>query len=586
VANSTELAVAIFGVAPGGFESVLTSYYQNNGEVAYADWLVSLLHKVYGSQVATNSQLSNFIIGNLVGQSTTTANQQLAATYLTTELNAGMPAGTAIDNLVNLVDALTTNTTWGNTAQQFSNKVYVADYYTQQLGQTSTNLTTLSGVVSPVTYSSGSISSQITALTPANTATVDTYGSISSSVSVSSYYSSIVENPYQHDLLWAAVSSSYSYGYGYGELVGVNKTFSDNSYYYLNTGSYYSSTSTPLSFSDGNVFIYGGTSSSAGIYYTPGASTFNEISITGGTLNGALVTANSAILYGSETSVTNAASDGYVLITNESGGVTGQFRIENTSSTTSNTSVDNLWALNSGGMLAELNNANYYSSGSYAVINSNYQITETFSFNNSATLTQLINNSNGTHIGLTSSGVIDFFDANFNVTGTLALQSGNSISSISQIAVGGGDLYAIASNPNTYQEMIVKIGGTTAGSTVQSAFSITSNGNNVTPSNLTYDHGSVYVNPQYNGSTILELNPSLGVTANPSGTYKLNATNFSGSLVNDTSSYAPTSTLVMNGGGIYHTHTDLNLVGQVTTGSAYSMQMTPLFNHGSMGTVA
>lgn len=581
MANSTELAVAIFGVAPGGFESVLKSYYQNNGEVAYADWLVSLLRKVYGSQVASNSQLSSFIVGNLVGQSTTTANQQFVANYLTSELNAGMDAGTAIDNLVNLVDALTTNATWGNTAQQFSNKVYVADYYTQQLGQTSTSLSTLSGVISPVTYNSGSVDTQITALTPANSSAVDVYGSISSSLS-SYYSSSIVENPYQHDLLWDSVS--YGYGYGYGEFVGINKNFSDNNYYYLSTSNYYNN-SVAMSFFDGNVFIYNGSSSNSGIYYTPGASTFNQISISGGTINGALVTANSAILYGSETSVANASSDGYVLITNESGGVTGQFRIENTSSPTSYTSVTNLWALNSGSMLAELNN-NYYSSGSYAVINSSYQITETFSFNNSAKLTQLINNSNGTHIGLTSSGVIDFFDANFNVTGTLALQSGNSVSSISQIAVGGGDLYVIASNPNTFQEMIVKIGGTTSGSTVQSAFTITSNGTTITPTNLTYDHGSVYVNPKFNGSTILELNPGLGVTANPSGTYKLNATNFSGSLVNDTSSYAPTSTLVMNGGGVYQTHTDLNLVGQITTGSAYSMQTTSLFTHGSMGTVA
>ena len=164
MATSTELAIAIFGVAPGGYQSFLDNYYNANGEVGLADELVTLLHQVYGSSVATNSGLASFLTNDLVGSSVSTANQQFLTNYITTELNSGVDAGTLVDSLINILDSVSpTDANWGNAHSQFANEVNVADYY-HQIGGSSTDLTTLAGVLSGINSTTGSVVNEEQAL--------------------------------------------------------------------------------------------------------------------------------------------------------------------------------------------------------------------------------------------------------------------------------------------------------------------------------------------------------------------------------------------------------------------------------------
>lgn len=366
----------------------------------------------------------------------------------------------------------------------------------------------------------------------------------------------------------------------------TSNAYADTSYDFLATGTYFGNPSV-YQLADGKLIVPFDNYNKGIDYYTPGAGSFVQLSINTGNSYDTFKCFdagsynNEVVLGGSETSVANANSDGYIVVTDDSGNVLHQVRIEDTSSPTSSTSVSNVFQLTNGNTLVELNNTD-----SYMLLDSNLQIKETFSFTNYAQIQNLIQNSDGTYTALTSQNTIDYLDSNFNVTGTVGLKLGvNSyFSGISGMTEGNGHLFVIAQD-NQYHDVICELSGTGVGSTIVSAYNITSNGSYVTPTHIQYDNGLLYVKPLYGNTTMLSFNPDHGVTANPTGTYKINTESISGSLVADTSTYDPTSTVISTGPGTYQVHSDVNLVG-VATGTAYTMNTTGLFHTGSMGTIA
>ena len=581
MASYEELAVALFGIAPGGYDSTLKSYFSANGEISYADWMVGLLHAAYGSSVSTNSALASVITTNLLGTNTVSAgNQQWVTNYITTELNARVDAGTLVDSLINILDGISaSDPNWGSAHSEFSNKVAVADYYAQ-IGGSATTLTTLSGVLSGVDSTTNSVVTKEDALAAAGATGVDTYA-----VANNYYYGTyIVHSGATHNNFWSYLTSEYIGGnYIDGELFGVtSNAYGNTSYDFLATGYYYGTLSMQQ-LSDGKLIF----STRDNIdYYSPGAASFVQLSInTGnnGTFNAMSAGHynNEVVVGGSESSVANASSDGYVVVTDDSGNILHEVRLEDTSSPTSYTSVSQLYQLDNGNTLVQLN-----STDSYMLLDNNLQIKETFSFTNGGYLHGLIQNADGTYLALVNNGIIDYLDSNFNVVASvgLKLMGGNYLQQITGIAEGNGNLYVIAQD-NNYHDVICKLSGTSVGATIVSAYNITSNGGYVAPVELKYDNGLLYVRPNYQNNTMLSFNPDLGVTANPTGTYKINMESISGSLVADTATYDPSSTVVSQGGGAYQVHSDLHLVG-TTTGSAYAMNSTGLFTTGSMGTIA
>ncbi len=579
MASYEELAVAIFGVAPGGYDSTLKSYYNTNGEVSYADWMVGLLQHANPS-VSSNSALASAITTNLLGNNTVTAANQLWFTnYVTTQLNSGVDAGTLVDSLINILDGISaSDPNWGNAHSEFSNKAAVADYYAQ-IGGSATDLPTLSGVLSGVDSTAGSVATKEDTLTTAGTTLSDTYAIVNNG-----YNASIIHSSATHNNVWTNGTSEYIGGnYTSGVQVGVtSNSYGNTSFDFLATG--YSYTSNEYQFADGKLILEHG---SAIDYYSPGAGSFTELSINTGNYNDQfnVISAghysNEVVVGGHEASVTNANADGYVLVTDDSGNILNQVRIENTGSPTSYTNVSNVYQLDNGNTLAQINGID-----SYMLLDNNLQIKETFSFSNGGTIDGLIRHADGTNIALVSNNTIDYLDSNFNVTSSVNLKLGlNSYASnLYGIAEGNGSLYVIAED-NNYHEVICKMSGTGVGSTIVSAYSITSNGSYINPVGLKYDNGLLYVQPLYNSSTMLSFNPDLGVSANPTGTYKINTENLTGTLVADTGTYSPTSTVISQGSGIYQVHSDVHLVG-TATGTAYAMNSTGLFSTGSMGTIA
>ena len=577
MATYDELAVAIFGVAPGGYDSTLQSYFNANGEISYADWMVGLLHTVDGSTVSSNSALANVIATNLLGSNTVSASNQLWVTnYIATELNAGVDAGTLVDSLINILDGISaSDPTWGNAHSEFANKVAVANYYAQ-IGGSATALATLSGVLSGIDSTTSSVSTKEDALSAGATG-ADTYAV------ANNYNSYIVHSSATHNNFWSHYTGEYIGGtYTDGAQVGVtSNSYGNTSFDFLATGFFSSITGYQLS--DGKLILeYGSTID----YYSPGAGSFTQLSINSGNNYDQFnaISAghynNEVIVGGSENSVANASSDGYVLVTDDSGNILHEVRIEDTSSPTSHTSVSQIYQLDNGNTLAQLNN-----SDSYMLLDNNLQINETFSFSNGGTIDSLVQHADGTSIALVNYSTIDYLSPSFTVQSSAVLKLGtnNYASSLYGIAEGNGNLYVIAMD-NNFHEVICKMSGTGVGSTIVAAYNITSNGSYITPVGLKYDNGLLYVQPQFHNNTMLSFNPDLGVTANPSGSYKINTENLTGTLVADTSTSSPPSTTISQGSGIYQVHSDIHLVG-TATGTAYAMNTTGLFNTGSMGTI-
>ena len=588
MANLTELAVAIFGVAPGGFTGVCTSYYDTNGEIAYSDWLVSLLHSVYGSQVSTNSGLAGFVTANLVGANATSANRQYVSNYILTGLNAGTDAGTVIDNAVNMIDSsLATDPNWGTAHAVFGNKMSVAEFY-GQTGGNSENLTYLTGMLGGVDSTASSVASQIDALSTAGNPNIDVYAESPRPYTVNTLnlYSTITHSSAVHDNIWADNATTIANGTtNYGLFAGSSSNaFDESTYYYLATGSNVT-VGSELQLTDGRLCIVDHTD---GYYYSPGATTYSQVKITTGNsldyfIGGATLGNNDIVLYGQEGTTTGSSLDGYLVATDGSGTVLSETRIDDPSSSTARVSIGDAWAIGGSSLLVQINHTvSSHLTYDYALLDSGMQIQKFFTLGSGSSINSLVQNADGTYIALTSTGQLDYLDANFNLTATaeLKLAGATSAETIQGLAAGNGSLFILAQDGNL-NEAIMKLGGTGVGATISSAFVITSQGGNVAPASLTYDNGLLYAQSAGSFSqSLLAFNPDHGATASSNGYYRIASESASGSLVAGQAD----STTVTTGSGVFQTHADIHLVG-VATGVASTLSNPGIITSGGMGSI-
>ena len=83
MSTATELAIAIFGLAPGGYSGTLNNYETANGEVGLADWLAQTLKQINPNQATSNAGFASLVTQNLIGNSVSTANQQFVTNFIT-----------------------------------------------------------------------------------------------------------------------------------------------------------------------------------------------------------------------------------------------------------------------------------------------------------------------------------------------------------------------------------------------------------------------------------------------------------------------------------------------------------------------
>lgn len=150
MANATMLTVATFGMAPGGYQSVIEDYLARNGANATADALVYLLD-LDGS--ANYRALADTVTQNLLGSVATTDQTTLISDYLYSELSRGVDAGQLINLLSDVIDNIShSDADWGRVATRFDNIHDLAEYYASMAGaSSSTDLTTLRHYVQDVT---------------------------------------------------------------------------------------------------------------------------------------------------------------------------------------------------------------------------------------------------------------------------------------------------------------------------------------------------------------------------------------------------------------------------------------------------
>jgi len=98
--------------------------------------------------------MATALVNNVVKSSASTAVKQGAIDDIVVALNAGWTVGRMVYTVFgNLANQPLTDATWGNTAHQFQNEMAVAKYYTSVMGQSTTDMTTLREVLTPITES-------------------------------------------------------------------------------------------------------------------------------------------------------------------------------------------------------------------------------------------------------------------------------------------------------------------------------------------------------------------------------------------------------------------------------------------------
>lgn len=150
MANATMLTVAIFGMAPGGYQQAIEDYLAQNGADATADALVYLLG-LNGS--ANYRALADTVTGNLLGSVASAEQTTLISDYLYGELSRGVDAGQLINQLADVLDSIShSDASWGRVAARFDNMHDLAEYYASTAGSSaSTDITALRHYVEDVT---------------------------------------------------------------------------------------------------------------------------------------------------------------------------------------------------------------------------------------------------------------------------------------------------------------------------------------------------------------------------------------------------------------------------------------------------
>jgi S-layer protein len=145
--------VGMFGAAPGATYLNELSPYAGKTTQLIHDLTTTTAFKTLYPTFLTNQEFATKFLNNLLGSAVTDADAKAwAINWMTSMLNTGASRGQVIAEALAALDAISSNdAVWGKAAQQFDNKVTVAEYYTVTMGATSTDLTTLQSVVANVT---------------------------------------------------------------------------------------------------------------------------------------------------------------------------------------------------------------------------------------------------------------------------------------------------------------------------------------------------------------------------------------------------------------------------------------------------
>ncbi|GAA4410531.1 M10 family metallopeptidase [Quisquiliibacterium transsilvanicum] len=106
---------------------------------------------VYPSSL-DHQALADAMVANIVKDSAGIAAKLQAATDIRTSLDSGATLGHVIHTVFgNLADKPLDDADWGGTAIQFRNQIVVSKFYTEYMGQSTTDLDTLRAILEPVT---------------------------------------------------------------------------------------------------------------------------------------------------------------------------------------------------------------------------------------------------------------------------------------------------------------------------------------------------------------------------------------------------------------------------------------------------
>jgi hypothetical protein len=174
-AQRTEIiqtVVGMFGAAPGATYLNELSAYAGNVKGLIKDLTGTNAFKSIYPTFLTNEEFATNFLNNLLGTTVTdTAAKTWAKNWMKGLLDAGKSRGDVIFEALDALKAIpTTDTTWGNAAKQFANKVTVAEHYSVTMAAAVTNLATLQSVIANVTDSTDvSNPAQVIAGTPGGT---------------------------------------------------------------------------------------------------------------------------------------------------------------------------------------------------------------------------------------------------------------------------------------------------------------------------------------------------------------------------------------------------------------------------------
>jgi len=146
--TANKIAVAMFGIAAGGFKSVIDDYMTANGEIATVAALLpySGLNPTFlGSPIYNNQQFAEALVAKMMPglpSAVASATASLIVNYMTA--NPTLSRAQVVVDLIKAIDAIpATDPTYGSVAAAFDNKVALADAYTGN----STDLNVLAQVV-------------------------------------------------------------------------------------------------------------------------------------------------------------------------------------------------------------------------------------------------------------------------------------------------------------------------------------------------------------------------------------------------------------------------------------------------------
>jgi len=146
--TANKIAVAMFGVAAGGYKADLDAYIAAHGDAATVDLLlpVSGLNPVLrGQPIFDNQQFADVLVAKMLPElspAIASATAKLIVNYMAA--NPTLSRADIVATLINAIDALpATDPTYGAVASSFRSKVALAEAYTGN----STNLNVLAQVV-------------------------------------------------------------------------------------------------------------------------------------------------------------------------------------------------------------------------------------------------------------------------------------------------------------------------------------------------------------------------------------------------------------------------------------------------------